>query len=121
MENSSERQIYCMAQLQLGSQHWSLLQFVVEYNFFPPSFVYICLSPAAAKHMTTDSDFAHASAEAGTAYIVMLAIESMLAIVNGLEALTLEATQAANAAGKWKLRDLFHRSETAPLVNAWQF
>lgn len=51
--------------------------------------------------MTSDSDFAHASPDAGTAYVVMLAIDSLLAIVGGLEALTLEATQQpADTAGK---------------------
>lgn len=55
----------------------------------------------AGKHMTSDSDFAHASPDAGTAYIVMLAIDSLLAIVGGLEALTLEAITALDgAAGK---------------------
>ncbi len=55
----------------------------------------------AGKHMTSDSDFAHVSPDAGTAYIVMLAIDSLLAIVGGLEALTLEAVTAPDgAAGK---------------------
>lgn len=56
-------------------------------------------SHAAGKHMTTDGDFAHVSADAGTAYIVMLAIDSMLAIIAGLETLTLEAIHSPSSEG----------------------
>lgn len=53
----------------------------------------------AGKHMTSDGDFAHASADAGTAYVVMLAIDSMLAIISGLETLTMEAIQSSDQSG----------------------
>jgi hypothetical protein len=56
-------------------------------------------SSAAGKHMTSDGDFAHATADAGTAYIVMLAIDSTLAIISGLEALTLEAISSSDTPG----------------------
>jgi hypothetical protein len=59
----------------------------------------LCL--IAGKHMTSDSDFTHASMDAGTAYIVMLAIDSMLAIITGLEALTLEAVQSSKTPGMY--------------------
>lgn len=49
--------------------------------------------------MTSDSDFAHVSADAGTAYVVMLAIDSTLAIISGLETLTMEAIQSSEAPG----------------------
>ena len=48
----------------------------------------------------SDSDFVHATADGGAAYIVMLAIESLLAIIGGLESLTVAATeQLAQPAG----------------------
>jgi hypothetical protein len=49
--------------------------------------------------MTSESDFSHASPDAGTAYVVMLAIDSMLAIINGLETLTSEALQSSEHPG----------------------
>lgn len=64
---------------------------------------YVCIikamSSTAGKHMTSESDFTHASADAGTVYIVMLAIDSMLAIINGLETLTMKAIQSSEQPG----------------------
>lgn len=56
---------------------------------------HLAMLPCVGKQMLTESEVAHTSPESGSAYVAMVATETITAVVSSLEALTVVAITSA--------------------------